>query len=157
MLRACTRPRWRSPPRSRPGTRRARTPARRRRAAPRGSAPGARPVSAVGPFLPYTVVYLNTMPYVNATEEPKPPTGLRVRIERIALVCAMSLTTINIWTGGPLFALWVGSRVQSSGPPSMAAAGGVAVVVRAGSLGVVGVLAAFDSGPDPLTGPRPAV
>ena len=28
----------------------------------------------------------------------------------------MSLTTINIWTGGPLFALWVGSRVQSSGP-----------------------------------------
>jgi phosphoglycerol transferase MdoB-like AlkP superfamily enzyme len=49
---------------------------------------------------------------VAVEDQPTRPTGLRVRVERIALVCAMSLTTINIWTGGPLFALWVGSRVQ---------------------------------------------
>ena len=91
--------------------------------------------------------------YVNSIEsQPSRPTGVRVRIERIALVCAMSLTTINIWTGGPLFALWVGSRVQSSGPPSMAAVGVVAVVLGAVSFGLVRLIAVFDSLYERLTG-----
>jgi hypothetical protein len=35
-----------------------------------------------------------------------------------------ALVSINLWTGGPLFALWVGSRVQASiGTLSMAAVG----------------------------------
>jgi hypothetical protein len=75
-----------------------------------------------------------------------------MRIKRVALVCAMSLTTINIWTGGPLFALWCGSRVQSGGPPSMAAVGVVAVVLGAVSYGLVRLLAVFDSVYDRLTG-----
>jgi hypothetical protein len=85
-------------------------------------------------------------------DQPTRPTGIRVRLERIALVCAMSLTTINIWTGGPLFALWVGSRVQSSGPPSMAAVGVVAVVLGAVSFGLVRLIARFDAAYDRLTG-----
>ena len=85
-------------------------------------------------------------------DQPTRPTGIRVRLQRIVLVCAMSLTTINIWTGGPLFALWVGSRVQSSGPPSMAAVGVVAVVLGAVSFGLVRLIARFDAAYDRLTG-----
>lgn len=93
------------------------------------------------------------MTHVSDTGEPSPrPGGLRVRVERVALVCAMSLTTINIWTGGPLFALWVGSRVQSSGPPSMAAVGVVAVVLGAVSFGLVRLIAFFDATYERLTG-----
>ena len=47
----------------------------------------------------------------------------------------MALATLNIWTGGPLLALWIGSRVQNEGPPSMAA-----VSVAAISLGVISYL-----------------
>ena len=35
---------------------------------------------------------------------------MKVRLERVALVAAMFLATLNIWTGAPLAALWVGSR-----------------------------------------------
>jgi hypothetical protein len=38
----------------------------------------------------------------------------------------MAVVTLNIWTGAPLFALWIGSRVQGGGPPTMTA---VAVVI----------------------------
>jgi hypothetical protein len=93
------------------------------------------------------------MSRVKAVEDqPSRPTGLRVRVKRVALVCAMSLTTINIWTGGPLLALWVGSRVQRGGPPSMAAVGVVAVVLGAVSYGLVRLLAVFDATYDRLTG-----
>jgi hypothetical protein len=51
---------------------------------------------------------------------------------RTALVCLMAVVTFNIWTGGPLLALWIGSRVQGSGPPSM-----LAVAMTAVSLGVI--------------------
>ena len=42
-----------------------------------------------------------------------------VRLKRLALMTVMAVLAMNIWTGGPLFALWLGSRVQGSGPPSM--------------------------------------
>jgi hypothetical protein len=58
------------------------------------------------------------------------PSGLRLR--RLALVSLMAVATVNIWTGGPLLALWIGSRVQHEGPPSM-----LAVAVAAVSLGVI--------------------
>ena len=90
---------------------------------------------------------------VTAAEgQPAGPVGLWVRAKRVGLVCAMSLSTINIWTGGPLFALWVGSRVQSGGPPSMAAVGVVAVVLGAVSVGLVRLLAILDAAYDRLTG-----
>src|SRR3954454_6368053 len=59
--------------------------------------------------------------------------GLRgPRLKRVALVSLMAVATVNIWTGGPLLALWIGSRVQNAGPPSMLAVGVAAV-----SLGVI--------------------
>jgi hypothetical protein len=91
--------------------------------------------------------------YVTGVEgQPARPRGVRVRVKRVALVCAMSLSTINIWTGGPLLALWVGSRVQSGGPPSMAAVGVVALVLGAVGVGLVRVLAVLDDAYDRLTG-----
>ena len=43
---------------------------------------------------------------------------------RIVLGVLTTLVSVNMWTGGPLFALWVGSRVQAAiGQLSMAAVG----------------------------------
>jgi hypothetical protein len=34
------------------------------------------------------------------------------RLKRVALAVASALASINIWTGGPLFALWIGSQFE---------------------------------------------
>ena len=70
--------------------------------------------------------------------------GMKLRMERVGLVVAMALATINIWTGAPVLALWVGSRVQGNGPPRMSAVFVVALVLGAASLVLVRVLAALD-------------
>jgi hypothetical protein len=53
-------------------------------------------------------------------------------IKRVALATAMAIVAVNIWTGSPLFALWVGSKVQGDGPPKMSAL--VAVIAVLGTL-----------------------
>ena len=50
------------------------------------------------------------------------------RLKRAGLLSLMSVTTVNVWTGSPLMALWVGSRVQTLGASTMAAFATVAVV-----------------------------
>jgi hypothetical protein len=47
-------------------------------------------------------------------EEHRPPAGARSALYRVVLGILSALVSINLWTGGPLFALWVGSRVQAS-------------------------------------------
>jgi hypothetical protein len=85
-------------------------------------------------------------------------TGRRVvRVERTALVCAMALVTTNIWTGGPLAALWIGSRVQNSGPPSMAAVGAAAVSLGVISYALVRLLTRLDAAYARVTGVRSSV
>jgi hypothetical protein len=80
------------------------------------------------------------------------------RVQRAGLVSLMTLAGLNIWTGNPLLALWVGSRVQGeSTQPKM---GGVAVV--AAMIGVVGLALAraltyLGSAYDRLTGHTPTV
>jgi hypothetical protein len=63
----------------------------------------------------------------------EPPRGVRSMLVRTVLGILSTLVSINLWTGGPLFALWVGSRVQASiGTLSMSAVGatvGVLIVV----------------------------
>lgn len=55
-------------------------------------------------------------------DESKP--GLGNLLYRTVLAAATTLVSLNLWTGGPLFALWVGSRVQSAvGTLSMGAIG----------------------------------
>lgn len=62
--------------------------------------------------------------------EGEPAGGRRLAAKRAALVAATAFIAVNIWTGAPLFSLWVGSRVV----------GGSALSMRAVFV-VVGVLA----------------
>jgi hypothetical protein len=49
---------------------------------------------------------------------------------RVLLVAAMILATLNIWTGGPVLALWVGSKVQGTySTLKMSAVGAVVLVL----------------------------
>jgi hypothetical protein len=44
------------------------------------------------------------------------------RLKRLGLVALMAFLALNVWTGSPLLALWIGSRVQgSASQPSMTA------------------------------------
>ena len=56
---------------------------------------------------------------------------MKVRLERVGLVAAMGVVTLNIWTGAPLLGLWVGSRVAPDSGISMFAFFVVAVVIGA--------------------------
>jgi hypothetical protein len=63
--------------------------------------------------------------------EHAPRPGVK-RIERLALLIGAVLVSVNIWTGAPLFAVWVGSRAAPAGGSSM---GAIAIVI-----GVLAVL-----------------
>jgi hypothetical protein len=52
-------------------------------------------------------------------------------VKRVLMTAAMTIVGINVWTGGPLLALWVGSRVQGDGAPTMGAIFVVVVVLAA--------------------------
>lgn len=77
------------------------------------------------------------------------------RAKRLALVVAMALLTLNVWTGSPLLALWLGSRVQAGGPPSMAALGIVALSLAIFSVVLVKLLSVVGASHDRLIGRRP--
>ena len=58
--------------------------------------------------------------------------GMGDRIKRAAVLAATAVVGVNVWTGSPLLALWVGSRVEDSSTstgPSMAAIFVVVVVM----------------------------
>jgi hypothetical protein len=79
------------------------------------------------------------------------------RLRRAGLMGLMTVVGLNIWTGNPLLALWVGSRVAGSGPPTM---GPIAVV--AAMIGVVGIalaklLAILGGAYDRASGHEPTV
>ena len=69
----------------------------------------------------------------------------------------MVLATLNLWTGGPLLALWIGSRVQGSGAPSMLAVGVVAVSLGLLSYALVELLAVLDARYARVSGRRTTV
>jgi hypothetical protein len=75
-----------------------------------------------------------------------------VRGQRIALAAAAAFVTVNIWTGAPLLALWVGS--QAAGPTglSMTAVGVVVIVLLVLVLALVQVLSRINARYDRLTG-----
>jgi len=76
-------------------------------------------------------------------------------LKRVALVTLMALATLNIWTGSPLLALWIGSRVQGQGPPSMLAVGVAAVSLGVLTYVLVRLLARLDAVYGRMTG-RPS-
>jgi hypothetical protein len=78
---------------------------------------------------------------------------VKVRLERIGLSALMALAAINIWTGAPLLAVWVGSRVvDSSTQVTMASVFLVVAVLFAVCLGLVWLLSWASATLDRITG-----
>ena len=74
-------------------------------------------------------------------------------VKRVGLNAIMVLSAINLWTGAPLLALWVGSRaVASTQQISMTAVGLIAVTLFATCLALIFVLGWAAGEYDQLTG-----
>jgi hypothetical protein len=84
--------------------------------------------------------------------------GTRPRLlwfKRILLISASALAAINIWTGAPLLAVWVGSKAASGSSLSMGAVFVVIVVLVVCCLALTMALNWLSAQYDELTG-RPA-
>src|SRR5512132_1374303 len=78
-------------------------------------------------------------------------------LKKIGLVTASALCSINLWTGAPLFAVWVGSKVQGNlNNLSMTAVFSVIVVLAALVFPLAWALTWINSEYDELTGRPPA-
>jgi len=89
-------------------------------------------------------VYANTLTY------------MKVRVRRVGLVAAMGLVSLNIWTGAPLLAVWVGSRLQrGSNQPTMGSVAVVVIVLAALCLLLVRLLALLSARYDAAVGRSP--
>ena len=78
-------------------------------------------------------------------------------MKRVSLASVMTLVGLNVWTGGPLLALWVGSRVQGDGPPTMGAVFVVVIVLAAVCLALAWVFGQLTRAYERLTGQAPTV
>ncbi len=78
-------------------------------------------------------------------------------LKKIGLVTASALCTINLWTGAPLFAVWVGSKVQGNlNNLSMTAVFSVIAVLALMVFLLAFALTWLNSKYDQLTGRPPA-
>jgi hypothetical protein len=78
-------------------------------------------------------------------------------LKRLLLLALMALASVNLFTGAPLFAIWVGSRVQGdSGSLSMTAVVSVVVVMALVCSGLVWALNRMGAAHDALIGRPPA-
>ena len=78
---------------------------------------------------------------------------MKVRFERIGLAALMAISAINIWTGAPLLAIWVGSRVVGSATQvTMSAVLLVVVTLGATCLALVWLLSWASATYDRITG-----
>jgi hypothetical protein len=95
-----------------------------------------------------------------APPPPEPVPGLKGRAERVSLVAGMSLASVNVWTGSPLLALWIGSRVAAAGDgggATMLAFLVVAVAMLAFSLLLIMALGRMGTAYDRVSGRRPQI
>jgi hypothetical protein len=77
-------------------------------------------------------------------------------LKKIGLVAASALCSINLWTGAPLFAVWVGSKVQGNlNNLSMTALFSVIVVLAALVFLLAWILTWINAKYDELTGRHP--
>jgi len=82
--------------------------------------------------------------------------AVAARLQRALLLAAMAVVSVNIWTGSPLLALWVGSRLQGTSGLSMGAVFAVIVVMGATSFALIKLLGALGARHDRLLGIPPA-
>jgi hypothetical protein len=81
----------------------------------------------------------------------------RRAVKRVALAAAMAVVTVNVWTGAPLLALWVGSRVQRHSQASMTGIAVVAIVLAIVCFLLLRLLRALGARYDSLVGASPTV
>ncbi len=78
-----------------------------------------------------------------------------MRVRPLLLALGITLASLNVWTGAPLAALWLGSRVQGEqGGASMTAVFVVLVVMGALAIGLVQVVGRLSAGLDRELGRR---
>jgi hypothetical protein len=78
-------------------------------------------------------------------------------LKKIGLVTASALCSINLWTGAPLFAVWVGSKVQGNlNNLSMTAVFSVVIVLAGMVFLLAFALTWLNAKYDDLTGRPPA-
>ncbi len=77
--------------------------------------------------------------------------------KRVAFAAVLTIVGLNVWTGGPLLALWVGSRVQGSGPPTMGAVFVVVIVLGAVSFALAVLFSRLTQKYQEMTGQRATV
>ena len=82
---------------------------------------------------------------------------MKRRAEKIGLEAGMTLAVVNLWTGSPLLAVWVGARFASSTRPSMTAVLVIVVVMFGTSLALISALGRASLAHDRLTGRRQSV
>jgi hypothetical protein len=80
------------------------------------------------------------------------PVPSHLLARRAAMAGLTAFITINIWTGAPVLALWVGSKVVGRGTLSMAAVGVVVVVLAAIEFVLAVALTVLNNVYDELTG-----
>ena len=76
--------------------------------------------------------------------------------KRLGLATLSAVIAVNIWTGCPLFAVWVGSRAVGSSGLSMGAVFLVVAVLAAGEIALTLALTWLSARYDELTGRPPA-
>jgi uncharacterized membrane protein len=78
-------------------------------------------------------------------------------LQKIGLVAASALCSINIWTGAPLLAVWVGSKLQTDSTSlSMTAVFAVIVVLAVVVFLLAWLLSVINARYDEVTGRPPA-
>jgi hypothetical protein len=90
-----------------------------------------------------------------SVEPSERPRGAGNHVKRMALLAGMALAAANVWTGSPLLGLWVGSRVQGSGPPKMGAIFAAFVTIGVLSIALTRLINAMSVRYAELSGQRP--
>lgn len=78
--------------------------------------------------------------------------GVRSLLARVGLAAAAAFVTVNIWTGAPLLALWIGSQAAGPSGLSMTAVFLVIVVLVTLVLALLRLLTGINARYDELTG-----
>jgi hypothetical protein len=80
-------------------------------------------------------------------------------VKRIALAISMAIVATNVWIGGPIVALWIGSRLQNASGGSLTIRPSTALAVFASlaviTIGLVKLLSAIAAAYDRASGNGP--
>jgi hypothetical protein len=92
------------------------------------------------------------MPHASGLSPGSAPPPRLVVLKRVLLAAATAFLAINLWTGAPLFALWVGSRVVGKTRLTIEAVFVVVIVLGVLVFAMAIALARLNAAYDRLTG-----